>query len=541
MNKRAVIYARVSTDEQAEKGYSQGAQIERCREYALDKGMNIVAEIRDDYTGSTLDRPGFTEVESLLARKEANTVVITEADRLSRNAADTLAIYEEWSDAGIALHFCESGQVSLGEESILVNGMPVLVAQYERMQFRKRTMNGRYNKARSGKPVLNGNPPYGYRKKGSRDEAELVKYEPELRVVRDIFEWYTKGNGTGVPMSQREIAKKLNEQKIPSTAPNRIWDKARISRMLNQELYAGVYYYGKTKTKQKGGKKIILAKLPREEWIKIPLPHLAVIDQETLKAVKTRKARNIQLQLRNSKRHYLMTGHFRCSCGYVMVGQKNNEYFRYQCSSLKADLSKNSCSIGSRSVATSKVDDLVWDWICQLITDDQALEEGLNKMIENNRDETGTRRNRLDTLAKLIAKQERSIKRLVDELSDGEYSDEFTRSIFQEKISENTEVIRELRKERDRHEAELAQVELTEDFRQEIKAMATQVKDKLLDATFGNKRAVMDKLDLQAVFRYEDDIRWLDITCKLSPDGLSYDLHQGGSGCGRLFTWRRAI
>ena len=104
------------------------------------------------------------------------------------------------------MHFCESGKVNFGEESILVNGMPVLVAQYERVQFRKRSMNGRYNKARSGKPVLNGPPPYGYRKKGVGKDAILVKYEPELKVVRDIFELYTIGSGDGVPLSQRQIA-----------------------------------------------------------------------------------------------------------------------------------------------------------------------------------------------------------------------------------------------------------------------------------------------------------------------------------------------
>jgi site-specific DNA recombinase len=321
--KQAVIYARVSTDEQAEKGYSQESQIEKCSEYALANGMNIVAEIRDDYTGSTLDRPGFTEVLSLLARKEANAIVITEADRLSRNAADTLAIYDEWADAGIELHFCDSGPVNFGEESILVNGMPVLVAQYERVQFRKRSMNGRYNKARSGKPVLNGTPPYGYRKKGVGKNGVMVKYEPELKVVRDIFEWYTRGNGSGEPMSLRTIVRKLNKMGVPSTQPNKVWTVSRIHRILKKGIYAGVYYYGKTRTRSKGGKKVVITNLPKEEWIRIDVPHLAIIEPETFEAVQARKERNIKLQLRNNRHKYLMTGHFRCSCGRIMSGHKS--------------------------------------------------------------------------------------------------------------------------------------------------------------------------------------------------------------------------
>jgi hypothetical protein len=56
--------------------------------------------------------------------------------------------------------------------------------------------------------------------------------------------------------------------------------------------------------------------------------------------------------------------------------------------------------------------------------------------------------------------------------------------------------------------------------------MAAQVRDKISKASFDNKRAVMDKLDLKAVFRVEDDMRWLDLTCNLSPDGLGYDLEE---------------
>jgi site-specific DNA recombinase len=329
----AIIYARVSTDEQAEKGYSLQSQVKACREYASDHNLNIVAEITDDFTGTTLDRPGFNELESLLVRKEAQAIVITEADRLSRNAADTLAIYDEWADVGIELHFCDSGQVNFGEESILVNGLPVLVAQYERVKTRKRTMKGRYDKAMSGKPVMNGTPPYGYRRRGFREDAELVKYEPELKVVCDIFEWYTKGNGTGSPMSLRKIAKKLNELGVPSTSPSKEWTLTRIRRILYNEIYAGVTYYGKRRTRNKGGKTIVIAHLPKEQWIAIPVPHLAVIDKQTFEAVQSRKERNKQLQLRNGKRRYLMSGHFRCgNCGQVMVGSKKGDYLRYQCS-----------------------------------------------------------------------------------------------------------------------------------------------------------------------------------------------------------------
>jgi hypothetical protein len=209
-----------------------------------------------------------------------------------------------------------------------------------------------------------------------------------------------------------------------------------------------------------------------------------------------------------------------------MGGHSKDGLPRYQCSTHWDAPGYKPCSKSKHLIVTHKIDDLVWDWICQLLTDDQALDDGLNRMIESNKDETGTRRKRMETLEKLIADQEEGIKRLVNGLAEGLYDDEFSRKVFSDKKNEYTQWRDEFIKEHDHLEAELAQVELTDDFRQEIKAMAAQVRDKLSDATFDNKRAVIDKLDLKAVFRVEDDMRWLDLTCNLSPDGLGYDLQR---------------
>ena len=109
----------------------------------------------------------------------------------------------------------------------------------------------------------------------------------------------------------------------------------------------------------------------------------------------------------------------------------------------------------------------------------------------------------------------------MNELSDGDYNDKFTRNIFKDKISENTRLIKELQKEKDQLEIELAQVVLSEEFTQEIKSMAAQIRSKLSGATFDGKRAVMDKLNVKVIFRVEDGKRWLDLTCSLSSGRLS--------------------
>jgi site-specific DNA recombinase len=64
--KRAILYARVSTDEQARSGYSLSQQLEALREYAAREGYEILDEVTDPgKSGATLDRPGLDRVRDL--------------------------------------------------------------------------------------------------------------------------------------------------------------------------------------------------------------------------------------------------------------------------------------------------------------------------------------------------------------------------------------------------------------------------------------------------------------------------------------------
>ena len=62
--KRAILYARVSTDEQARSGYSLAQQIEALRAYAAREGYEILEEVVDDpgQSVASLERPGIWTV-----------------------------------------------------------------------------------------------------------------------------------------------------------------------------------------------------------------------------------------------------------------------------------------------------------------------------------------------------------------------------------------------------------------------------------------------------------------------------------------------
>ena len=87
LSKRAIIYVRVSTDEQA-KGYSLQTQVEGCTRYAQEMGYTIAATFQEDYTGTTLDRPALNEMRNFITSDSSISVLIVyDLDRIARKSS----------------------------------------------------------------------------------------------------------------------------------------------------------------------------------------------------------------------------------------------------------------------------------------------------------------------------------------------------------------------------------------------------------------------------------------------------------------------
>lgn len=103
----AAIYVRVSTDQQAEKGYSIDTQLEACRKCAMELGAENIEEFIDDgYSGGFIDRPELTRLRESLARKEIDVVIAYAPDRLARKMIHLLIISEEIVKAGAIRKIC---------------------------------------------------------------------------------------------------------------------------------------------------------------------------------------------------------------------------------------------------------------------------------------------------------------------------------------------------------------------------------------------------------------------------------------------------
>ena len=94
--KTAVLYARVSTDEQARSGYSLAQQLEALREYATREGYRVLEEVADPgQSGASLERPGMDRVRDLVATGGVSVVLAQDRDRFAREPAYLFYLREE--------------------------------------------------------------------------------------------------------------------------------------------------------------------------------------------------------------------------------------------------------------------------------------------------------------------------------------------------------------------------------------------------------------------------------------------------------------
>src|SRR5918998_4100082 len=227
--KRAILYARVSTDEQARSGYSLTQQLEALREYALREGYQIVKEISDPgQSGASLERPGIDEVSALVREGTVSLVLAQDRDRFAREPAYHYLLKKEFEEHGCRLKALnDHGDDS--PEGELTEGILDQIAKFERAKIAERTRRGMLRRVREGNPNVTGQPRYGFRYNEAKDA--LVVYEPEMRVVEKIFRMAAEGLGI------RAIQGRLHAAGVPTATDKPVWDIQMIRRIIASDMY----------------------------------------------------------------------------------------------------------------------------------------------------------------------------------------------------------------------------------------------------------------------------------------------------------------
>lgn len=195
--KKHGFYVRVSTEAQAEEGFSIGAQKERLSGYAVAMGWEHTDFFVDGgYSGSHLERPALVELINQVKLGEIASVTVYKLDRLSRSQKDTLYLIEDvFLPNGVDfISLNESIDTSSPYGRAMI-GIMSAFAQLERENIFMRTRMGMLERVKQGYWMGGGRVPFGY--DYCQEQGILVPNPEESYVVSQVYEMYLAGESPG--------------------------------------------------------------------------------------------------------------------------------------------------------------------------------------------------------------------------------------------------------------------------------------------------------------------------------------------------------
>ncbi len=193
MARKAIIYTRVSTEEQKKQGYSLGEQRYRMAQYCLKNNIEIVAHYEDDYSAKTFKRPAIKKMlEDIRTKKvEANLFLCSRWDRYSRGYRDSLEFEDNLKKFGIDLKIVEWMELDPRiPENKLIEHLFRLWPEIENERRGINTKAGMRQANREGR--WTAKPPKGYKLERIDNKSYLVPNEDSV-FIYEIFTEFAKG------------------------------------------------------------------------------------------------------------------------------------------------------------------------------------------------------------------------------------------------------------------------------------------------------------------------------------------------------------
>lgn len=222
--KKAILYIRVSTDEQADKGYSQRHQAEMLNRYCEISDYNVVASYFEDHSAKTFERPEFKKLLLHLRKNKgsANQLLITKWDRFSRNASDAYQMISTLTKLGIEVLAIEQPlDLSIPENKMM---LAFYLAAPE-VENDRRAMNVSVGMLRAKKEGrFMGKAPLGYSNQTILGKKTIVPNK-DADLIRFVFDTLATNNYTteSVLTKAREMGFKCSKNNYWTLIKNPVY------------------------------------------------------------------------------------------------------------------------------------------------------------------------------------------------------------------------------------------------------------------------------------------------------------------------------
>jgi len=498
----AVVYIRVSTEDQAREGYSLEVQEEKCRQKARELGCDHVEVFREEgVTGELLNRPALTALRERIRQGGVDWFICLDPDRLSRKLVFQLIVTEEIIKAKVEIDYVnyEWQNTADGRLFYQVRGA---ISEFEKEKIRMRTEEGKRKKAEKG--GMTHNPGiYGY--SYDKETDVLLINEDEARVVRMMFAWVLEA-GPGKYVGPYEVARRLNDLRIPPPRGSKekdkepLWYRGTVRRMLTNESYTGVLHIRvedsagvKNNRYRPPEEKIHRKKRPRDEWCTVQIP--AIIDRQTWEEVQFRLREARRVKPGRAIEKYLLSGIVQCGvpgCGHTMHGNRIKkklrdrlEYYKYYVCTAKSPGIPGQERCRSSNVPAGQLEKIVWNKVAGWLADPRVLakelmEQGIGDNLRRLEEEITAVKQQLD---EAVAERNRIIRGYQKGLIPEDEADKILLEI-KERVERMEARLSELNEESRRQQ-------LLEEEQQTLKDAVNEFAGRLDELTFEEKQYVI--------------------------------------------------
>lgn len=314
--KNVIIYTRVSTDEQAEKGFSLRNQKEQLENYCTQRGYRILQHFQDDYSAKNFSsRPEFQKLLRFAQsnQKKVDALLFTKWDRFSRNIEASYTMIRRFREMDIEVNSIDQPLDLTQPDSKVMLAVYLVIPEVENDKISIRVTEGMRKLMKEG--CFPATAPRGYQNFRNAEGKSTLTPDPVIApLIEGAFRDYSKG-----VFSAEEVRLKYYKKGL------------KISRNGFLALLKNITYTGK----------IQLKPYKKEDAMTVEGLHPALVDSETFQRV--------QLILRGKYRPQFRTlteidealplrGFLVCHlCGRTLTGSGSkgrggkNTFFYYHC------------------------------------------------------------------------------------------------------------------------------------------------------------------------------------------------------------------
>jgi site-specific DNA recombinase len=466
---RVTLYARVSSERQAEKDLSIAAQLKALRKYAVEHGWEVHREFVDEAESArSVNRPAFKEMIALAKQRHKcfDAILVWKLSRFARNREDSIIYKSLLRKYGISV-ISINEQVDESPAGKLLEGMIEVIDEFYSINLAQDTRRGM--KENAGRGYHNGGIiPVGYKAKKFMDGAnEKTRLEPDeifTPIIQRVFQLCADGMGA------KEIVKTLNSEGL-RTNKGKLWNKSNIYYVLKNEAYTGTLIWNR-QNKSQGRPR---PKDPKE-IIRIENNHPAVISHEMFEKVQAllRERSPEMTHPRTINSDYLLSGLLYCGkCGSGMVGcaAKSSRFFYYACHNY-CKRGKDICN--ARLIKKERIEAFVIDRIkANLLTEDN-----LRELVKLTNEEISQAKEQYEEKLAVIEAQLEELRRRLHKLYDALETGKLDVEDLAPRIKE-------------------------------LKAQMDQLEENRIDLMESIREAKVDLLEASVVRAYVDDLRTL--------------------------------